>query len=642
MRIHFIDANKEIAVFEFSNGAFRGRPLWDLSQFVFARNVSLLPKYDTDMIMRGESLKNYQTILWNPHLVERATDTPLDMNSINEFDDSIALNCLVNAITTLSAQEKLKEMFTSDRCTALVQHINSRPRLASSEDEWLNFHTAIFPCTSSTAREVFENLEQGVDPLTRFEEDDNSHSKKRKNVQPALIPKKVIADGSYGVVMSALNTVNNRDVVVKYPKYDNWQLCNNLACASSASSSSSSQDLDDCKMKKTICLLQSAIHEIYVNMTLISPFLIYANQLSFNQMVGSWLCNAPDEPEYAGTFCQPGHMDTARYYSAFSPLDADLSMHEYMQYTTPPDSAAKLKDVSDALIMLFLALAMIQGPDRQYNHRDLHLGNVLMQRYHGAPVVVTYGPNENVTVDSKYHPVIIDQGVATIYTPSTRTLAWSPDWVNFAYSLNQSGYPGLTYMPGYDIVLALGSVIELLMDVPGNKYSRLVHALCRWLNALYGCTDTQYLTDRILFSNTKHGLRLPDLIGTLPPAFVYHLFNGVDYVDVVRSLVNDLPTHFANAPDTPFNADAYKSTQPPYRPPIIPTRIVPKPLQSQTVPKPPQSQTVPKPPQSQTVPKPSQSRTVPEPPQSQTIPEPPQSRTVPEPPKATGTDCKIL
>jgi serine/threonine protein kinase len=556
MIIYLVENVNDVPIksISFSNKTFEGLSLWELSHWYFQTIVIRLPKYD--ILTKEEGTReHYESVIWNPIFILKSTNERIDMNGINHFSDHTELFCVINTVNDLSEEDKLKIMFTSDeKCTSLVQMIEERKKegpLAIAEEDWLDFHTAIFPCNKTTAEEVFETLENGVNPLET--KSSVKKSKKRKSGGDLIVPTQLIGEGSYGVVMKAINTLTTNEVIVKYQKYDQKRLCEKLSCS----------DLNDCKMKKKICLLQDAIHEIFINSMVITPFVLEYDYPMFNVMVGSWLCNAPEDPNESGSFClnsqNKSNISNIRYYSAFSPLP-DVSIKSLVIDSSLPDDHTKLEQISDLMLQVFGALSMVQQPDQKYNHLDLHLSNILLEEYPSS-FEITYGDDERIVVKSDYHPSIIDQGVAIIYHPSTNTLAWSPNLVYFFQDFIDRGYTPKTYMPGYDIILFIGSIICALWEDAEKTYNRLLYALCLWMNELYGCSEEKYISSSFYYSIVKgKQCRIPDIMFNIPPSFMNHLIDGVDYHDVIRSIITDLPRHFENTPsEIVFDWDDFKS-----------------------------------------------------------------------------------
>lgn len=506
--------------------------------------------------MSPDSARYVAGVIWSVKWIVDGREIGYD-----HYQDSIVaqmdeIQCRLNEYKHVNALEKLQEIIDMPECTTLVRDLQRRNVGLNSEDsenseEWLNFHTAIFPCHSETVESILKmdtNPIQGADRSTT--------KNKRKSSEDKLIPIKTVREGSYGVVVRAKDTITDREVVVKYNKSHPKYLCDRIMYEVS-------EDLSY-EMFGKICRLSQAIHEIFVNSTLISPYILRSRSPFFNLMLGSWLCNSPSDPVRSGRFCLDNSSDSNKFYSAFAPLSDKDALVDVIGMDDV-DEMTKFKDFQGVLLQIFSSLAGVQQTDLKYNHHDLHDGNILIEISDTDHTFRIPYKDASVSVDSPFRAIIIDQGCASVYQPSTDRFAWSTDSATFLGGMQIAGFPCQPYMPGDDIILVLGTMLRKLLEFDeGEKYSRVLHTLARFVNELFACTDEKYLTSILLSLGTKP--RLSSVIegavrSLFPTAWINSLFSSVDYYNVVEALVERFPEIFEETANLgPFNPNDYKAT----------------------------------------------------------------------------------
>lgn len=464
----------------------------DLFREIMLKDVVSRREFDLDRIVDQDSKKFEDAMIW---AVVWKANGKIVVNSYDVLNPQIeTLDCMLNDYTEMTNMQKMKDLMTDRECTTLVQLVSKNQSASKQSREWLDFHTAVFPCSSESTDSVLSKL--------------------TLNPAPTLKPMENIADGSFGMVVKAKNTSTGKQFAVKYQKNILNKLCDNLVCQSSSSAA--------CEIEQKMCPVQNAVHEIFVNMKAIAPFVLRSNSNVFNLMLGSWLCEGPVDPVNTGKFCDSKDAVT-RFYSAFELLSNKVVMMEFVLDTSVNEDT-KFEDVNDVLTTLFKGLSDIQRKDLKYNHHDLHDGNILIEK-----------------IDGEIYPIIIDQGCATLYFPLSDTLAWSGDVAKFTGFCQMVGLPAKCYMPCDDILLVLGQVVINLIGT--KKYDNIVYALLDLINGLYRCEKSKVISRSIAYCYEKERKprfqKLIDFISKSHRATASYMdwcMDGVDYTDVVQAI----------------------------------------------------------------------------------------------------------
>lgn len=489
----------------------------DLFQGIMIKDVVSRREFNMDRIRDQDSNEFENAMIW---AVVWKANGKIVVNPYNPLNPQIhTLDCMLNDYTEMTNMQKMKQLMNDPECTTLVQDVSQSRSATKQSREWLDFHTAVFPCSSQSTDSVLSKLSQ--------------------NPAPTLKPVENIADGSFGMVVKAQNTATGKQFAVKYQKNILNKLCDKLVCHSSSSST--------CEMEYKMCPVQNAVHEIFVNMKAISPFVLRNNSNVFNLMLGSWLCEGPVDPVNSGKFCDTKDAVT-RYYSAFELLSNKVVIMEFVLDKSSNEDT-KFEDLYNVLSKLFEGLSNIQRKDLKYNHHDLHDGNILIE-----------------TIDGEVYPIIIDQGCATLYFPLTDTLAWSGDVAKFTGFCQMVGLPSKCYMPCDDILLVLGQVVINLIST--KKYDSIVYALLDMINDLYRCSRTKIISQSIAFCDKNERKprfqKLIDFISKSQRATASYMdwcMDGVDYKNVVQAIRTKWRTFYEHHKtlNQPFSWSSYHS-----------------------------------------------------------------------------------
>lgn len=270
------------------------------------------------------------------------------------------------------------------------------------------------------------------------------------------------------------------------------------------------------------------MQQLYVEWTVIQPFLQRTHNLNFPVVYGSFLCAQSHTLDISSSMCQ-------EFDRLHSTSDARIvkymGVYEHLSGGPLLSSTIEPADVSSALLQTLAALASIQSETHPYQHNDLHIGNLWVEP-HTHPLAIEYRlplSRAMVNVKTEKRCLILDQKVASIG-------ASSPSW--YTQHLIERGYPA--YAPGMDVFRLVGSLYAAVRQRNDKELIVFTRRVCAQLFGDKACEFVRQNRPSHIFA-----VRFLDYAKATMPTesfeAIYHNLFGMTYEKAFFQLFTYLP-----------------------------------------------------------------------------------------------------